>query len=108
MQTGATATFNLRMKNLTEVSALNVRVCDRLPNGLTVASAPGFSVHGRTLCKAVGTLKVLASKTLSFTARVTAGAGSHITNPATATASNARTVHARARVRVTPAPAVTG
>jgi uncharacterized repeat protein (TIGR01451 family) len=109
VQTGATVTFNLRVKNITEVSALHVRVCDTLPSGLTVASAPGFSVHGNTLCEAVGTLKVLAAKTLSFTARVAAGGSSVLTNHATATGSNARAVRASARVTVSPSPpAVTG
>ena len=108
VQNGGTVTFRLRVMNLTEVSALNVRVCDTLPAGLTIASAPGFSVHGSTLCTAIGTLKVLVSKTVSFTAHVTAGGPSVLTNDATATARNAEAVRARAGVTVTPAPAVTG
>jgi large repetitive protein len=105
---GGMVTFTLRVKNVTEVSALKVRVCDTLPHGLAVVSAPGFKVSGRTACKSVGTLKVLATKTVRFTARVGPGAASRVTNTATATASNARTVHARARIRVVPSPAVTG
>jgi hypothetical protein len=96
------------VKNLTEVSALNVRVCDTLPSGLTVASAPGFSMHGNTLRQAIGTLKVLAAGSLSFTARVTASVSSLLTNRATAIPRNARTVRARARITVglgLPSPA---
>ena len=105
---GATVTFTLRVKNLTEVSALKVRVCDTLPRGLAVDSAPGFKVSGRTVCKSVGTLRVLGTKTLRFTARVGPGAASRVTNTATATANNASGARARARIQVVPAPAVTG
>jgi len=105
---GATVTFSLRVRNTTEVSALNVRVCDTLPRELAVASAPGFKVHGRTLCASVGTLRVLAAKTLRFTARVGPGAASGVTNTATATASNASGVRAHTRIQVVPLPSVTG
>jgi large repetitive protein len=108
---GATVTFALRVRNIAEDSALNVRVCDRLPHGLTVASAPGFMLRGRTLCKAIGTLKVLTAKTLRFTVRVGSKAALRTTNTATADARNSRTVRARATIRVLPSPpppAVTG
>ncbi len=106
--TGSTTRFTLHVANVTEVSALHVRVCDTLPDGLTVQSAPGFRVHGRTLCKSLGTINAVASKTLSFTARVGAAAGSHLTNTVGATASNARAVHAAAASRVVAAPSFTG
>ncbi len=105
---GSTVAFKIRVSETAEVSALKVHVCDTLPAGLTVASAPGFQVHGRTLCKSIGTLKTLSSKMLRFTAHVGAAAGSRLTNHATATASNARTVRARAVVRVTAPPPPSG
>ena len=107
---GSTVTFALRVRNIAEDSALNVRVCDALPHGLTVASAPGFKLRGRTLCKAIGTLKVLTAKTLRFTVRVGPNAALRTTNTATADARNSRTVRARATIRVLPSPppAVTG
>jgi len=105
---GSTVAVTLRVANITEVSALKVRVCDTLPTGLTVASAPGFHVTGRNLCKSIGTLQPVASKTLRFIVRVGAVAGSRLTNHATATASNARTVRARAVVRVTAPPPPSG
>ncbi len=104
---GSTLKFTLHVKNITEVSALKVQVCDRLPHGLKVASAPGFTVHGPKLCASVGTLKPAQGKTVSFRANAGPGAPSRVTNTATATARNARSVHARARVRiVAPPPAV--
>ena len=108
---GANVAFALRVRNVAEDSALNVRVCDALPRGLTVVSAPGFKVRGRTLCKALGTLKVLTARTLRFTVRVGSGAAPRTTNTATADARNSRTVRARATIRVLPSPpppAVTG
>lgn len=105
---GATVTFTLHVKNITEVSALKVRVCDTLPHGLSLAAARGFKVQGRTLCAGIGKLDAIASKTLRFTARVGTGAPSRITNTATVTGANVKAVHARAAIRVTPAPAVTG
>ena len=104
---GARVRFILRVRNTDEDSALKVKLCDTLPHGLTVVSAPGFKAHGRKLCASVGTLHPLASATVRFTARVQPGAPSHITNTATATASNARAASARAHVRVVaPPPAV--
>jgi uncharacterized repeat protein (TIGR01451 family) len=107
---GSTVRFRLRVANTSEVAAHEVRVCDKQPRGFTVASAPGFQVRGRTVCKLIGTLKPGRSKTLVFTARAGAGAPSRVTNTATATARNARRVHARARVSIVrpPPPPVTG
>ncbi len=105
---GATVTFTLQVKNITEVSALKVRVCDTLPHGLSVASAQGFKVRGRTLCAGLGTLKTLAARTLRFSARVGAGAPSRVTNTATVTAGNASAARARARIQIVRSPSVTG
>jgi uncharacterized repeat protein (TIGR01451 family) len=105
---GSTVRFRLRVANTSEVRAHGVRVCDRQPRGFTVSSAPGFRVRGRTVCKSIGTLEPGRSRTLVFTARAGAGAPSRVTNTATATARNARTVHARARVSIRGRPVVTG
>jgi large repetitive protein len=106
---GATVTFTLRVTNITEVSALKVRVCDPLPQGLTVVSAPGFTAQGRTLCTRIGELKAVASKTFRLKAQVGPGASSRIKNTATATASNVvGAVRDSAAVRVVEPPAVTG
>jgi uncharacterized repeat protein (TIGR01451 family) len=101
VQAGSTTTFTLRIANVAENSALNVRVCDSLPRGLTAASAPGFRVRGRSLCASIGTLKVLRAKTLRYTVRVSSSARGRLRNAATATASNAHRVRARASVIVT-------
>jgi uncharacterized repeat protein (TIGR01451 family) len=107
---GSTVRFVLRVANRSEVAARDVRVCDRPPRGLTVASAPGFRVRGRTVCRSIGTLQPGNRRTVAFTARVGAGAPSRMTNTATATSTNAQSVHARARVSIvgTRPPRVTG
>jgi uncharacterized repeat protein (TIGR01451 family) len=107
---GSTVRFALRVTNRSEVAARDVRVCDQQPRGFTVAAAPGFRVRGRTVCRSIGTLQPGNRRTVVFTARVGATAPSRVTNTATATASNARSVQARARVSILSArpPRVTG
>jgi uncharacterized repeat protein (TIGR01451 family) len=106
---GSTIRFRLRVANTSQASVHGVRVCDRQPRGLTVASAPGLRVRGRTVCKFIGTLRPGRSRTLVFTARAGARAPRRLTNTVTATARNARSVRALARVRVVGRPpAVTG
>jgi uncharacterized repeat protein (TIGR01451 family) len=105
---GSTVRFRLRVANTSGVAARGVRVCDTRPRGLAVVSAPGFTVRGRTLCRRVGTLAPGRSRTLVFTARVGAGAPSRVTNTAIATAGNAGSVRAAARVSIRGRPVVTG
>jgi uncharacterized repeat protein (TIGR01451 family) len=102
---GSTVRFRLRVANTSKLALHGVRVCDQQSRGLTVASAPGFRVRGRTVCKFIGTLKPGRSKTLVFTARAGAGAPSRVTNTATATSRNARRVRARAHVSIVRRPA---
>ena len=97
---GSTVRFTLRVSNASDVTANAVRVCDTQPRGLTVASAPGFRVRGRTACRVIGTLRPGSSRTLVFTARVGRGAPSRVTNTAIATAANAQAVDAQARVSI--------
>jgi uncharacterized repeat protein (TIGR01451 family) len=106
---GSTVRFRLRVANTSRASVHGVRVCDRQPRGFTVASAPRFRVRGRTVCKFIGILRPGRSRTLAFTARAGARAPSRVTNISTATARNARSVRARARVRIVGRPpSVTG
>lgn len=51
---GDTVSFRLRVKNIGEAGALLVRVCDVLPRGMTIGSAPRFPAVGRALCVNVG------------------------------------------------------
>ena len=108
---GSTVRFRLRVANTSAVAARGVRVCDSQPRGFTVTSARGFRVRGRSVCRSIGTLRPGSRRTVAFTARAGARAPRRVTNTATATARNARTVHARARVSILgrrTRPVVTG
>ena len=95
---GATITYRLRVANLGEAGAVNVRVCDPLPQGLIVLRAPGFRREAGGLCRRVGRLAIGAARMLRITTRATRSTPRSITNTATATALNARQVRARATV----------
>ena len=95
---GDTVRFRLRVRNAGEASALRVRICDRLPRGLTVVSAPGFRGRGRILCTRVSRMSVGSERVRHVTARVGAGAPRVMRNVATARAVNARRVHAHVLV----------
>jgi uncharacterized repeat protein (TIGR01451 family) len=104
---GDTVTFRLRVRNAGEAGALNVRVCDVLPRGLTLAAAPRFRAVGRAMCVWVGHLRVGEARTYQVTARVSRGARRFMRNVATARAANAPRVIARASVG-TPSALFTG
>lgn len=100
---GATVTFRLRVANIAEAGALRVTVCDVLPRGMTLVSAPGFHARGRALCRTLPRLAVAAARNLRVTARVTRGAPPVMRNVATARASNAPRVIAHATIGTPPA-----
>jgi uncharacterized repeat protein (TIGR01451 family) len=102
-QAGGNATFTLKVANTGDASALDVKVCDSLPASVSLVSAPGFVSEGGTICVAVGTLARSASKTYTLTVRVSLAAPSRIVNNATASASNAKSVSAKAAIRVSQA-----
>ena len=101
---GSTVDVRLVVKNRGENAALNVRVCDALPKGLTPAATHGFNVRAGTVCTTLSRLAPLAARTLSFTARITAGAPRTIRNTASAHAGNARPVHSTAVVHLVTLP----
>jgi uncharacterized repeat protein (TIGR01451 family) len=96
--------FRLTVRNRGTQPALAVRVCDRLPNGLTFSSAPGAVLRGRTACWRIA--KLAGHHARSFTIHARADNVSRvrrIRNRATAKGSNTRRVAARARIAIIPA-----
>jgi hypothetical protein len=77
---------------------VNVRVCDPLPQDLTVLRAPGFRRQAGGLCRSVGRLAIGSARVLHITTRATRSTPRSITNIATAHALNARQIRARATV----------
>ena len=98
MHAGELITYRLRVTNTAEARATGVRVCDRLPHGLTLVRAPGFHRRSGLLCRNIGHLAIGAAREMRITTRATTAAPRQITNLATANAANARRVTARATV----------
>ena len=97
---GKQITFRLRVRNVGEARADDVRVCDRLPRGLALVHAPGFRRSGGRLCRNLGHLGIGKARVVRIATRATRSAPLSVTNVATARASNARRVRARATVGV--------
>ena len=93
---GKQITFRLRVRNVGEARADDVRVCDRLPRGLDLVHAPGFRRSGGRLCRSLGHVGIGRARVVYITTRATRSAPLSVTNVATASASNARRVQ-RAR-----------
>jgi uncharacterized repeat protein (TIGR01451 family) len=100
---GGLVHFTIGWKNTGKAAAKNVQICDRLPAGMTFSSAPGSTFKSGKACWTRGSVGVGNSLKFSVVARVDADAGAQsFTNVATATASNAKSVHASAKVRSLP------
>jgi uncharacterized repeat protein (TIGR01451 family) len=94
----------LHVANPGEAEALDVRVCDTPPSGVTVTSAPGFHRSGSSICTTIPSLLPLTgSRTFHLTAKANPGTRGTVVNHATASARNAATVRASAP-NVVPAP----
>ena len=93
---GGTVTYRLRVANVGDASALDVRVCDRLPRGLRAVRAREFHAasDGR-VCRNLGRLGVGSSRVLHITARVARRPPAVLSNVAIARADNARRVRSR-------------
>jgi uncharacterized repeat protein (TIGR01451 family) len=100
---GATVRFTIGWKNTGKVAAKNVEICDKLPSGLTFSSAPGATFKSGKACWTRKSVAVGKSLTFGVVAKINADAGSQtFTNVATATASNAPSKTANAKVRSLP------
>jgi uncharacterized repeat protein (TIGR01451 family) len=100
---GGTVKFTIKWKNTGKKAAKNVVICDKLPSGLTFNSAPGASFKSGKACWSRKSVAVGAELSFGVVAKVDADAGSRsFTNVATATASNAPSKTATAKVRSLP------
>jgi uncharacterized repeat protein (TIGR01451 family) len=104
---GGTVRFTIHWKNTGKNAARNVVICDKLPSGLTFSSAPGATFKSGKACWSHKSVAVGASLTFGIVAKVDTDAGSRtFTNVATATASNAPSRTASAKVRSLPQKSV--
>jgi uncharacterized repeat protein (TIGR01451 family) len=100
---GGVVRFSIRWKNTGKVAAKNVVICDKLPSGLTFSSAPGATFKSGKACWTRKSVGVGSELSFGVVAKVDADAGSRsFTNVASATASNAPSKQASAKVRSLP------
>ena len=101
---GRQGSLTLTVSTANHTTAHHVTVCDTLPPGTSVVSAPGATVHGRRVCftvsKVTGTPHQL--KVVITTSPVTRS--TVIRDHATATAPSVRTVRRSAKLVLVPAP----
>jgi uncharacterized repeat protein (TIGR01451 family) len=100
---GGTVRFTIHWKNTGKVAARNVEICDKLPSGMTFSSAAGATFKSGKACWTRKSVGVGSELNFVVVAKVDADAGSQkFTNVATATASNAPSRTANAKVRSLP------
>ena len=98
-----TVRFTIHWKNTGKVAAKNVVVCDKLPSGMTFSSAAGATFKSGKACWSRKSVGVGSELNFVVVAKVDADAGSQtFNNVATATASNAPSRTANAKVRSLP------
>jgi len=101
VKAGANARFTIVWKNTGKAAARNVSICDDLPNHMTFVSAAGASHRNGKVCWTRKSVARGATLTFRVVAHVDASAGNvKLVNVASATASNAKPVTAKAPVRV--------
>lgn len=97
--------YRLTVHNRGTTPAVAVRVCDRLPAGLTFRSAPGARINGVTACWTIARLAGRAERTFTVNARAdTLSRATRIHNRAVAKGSNTAPVAAGASITVVPRP----
>jgi uncharacterized repeat protein (TIGR01451 family) len=101
----ADVSYRVAVRNRGANPAVAVRVCDRLPNGLTFRSAPRARITGRTACWTIARLAGHAGRTFTINARAdNMSRVTRIRNRATAKGSNTASVAASARITIVPGP----
>jgi uncharacterized repeat protein (TIGR01451 family) len=99
--TGHTVTFHLKVTNPNPVAVAHVKVCDRMPSGLSfVASGPNATRSHGMWCWKLGTIRKHSSRTVWIRGEAQLHTAGPVTNHATASAPGAQTAHARATVDV--------
>ena len=101
VEPGDTVTFTLTVANPGPTPLLGTIVCDSLPDGLVLVSAPGSRMVAGRPCWTMRSMHRRGQRTFTFTARATDDATGTLRNVAVATALNATPTRASASVRVT-------
>ena len=102
---GGRITFRLRVRNSGGSTAHRVRVCDRMPSGLSyVASRSRARLREGGYCWTLSSLAPGHSRTYTITAQALRGASGRRVNQATATAADAQQASATRAITIRAAP----
>jgi len=105
VKAGGVATFALTVSNASQIIAQHVVICDALPAQTQyVGASKPATFKGASACFTVGNMAVGAKATITIRLSINVGTHGSVVNHATATASNAPSVHAQAKVRVPGSP----
>jgi len=86
---GGAIHYTLRVANVGKATAHDVKVCDTLPDGLTVTQTGGGKLANGVVCWSIGTLARGGQKSLYLLVTVDLTQRGRIKNTAVATASDA-------------------
>lgn len=97
---GGRVRWTLKLSSVGPVAARNVALCDALPSGLVLVSAPGARLRGGEVCWSFKSMPKGTTRKVTLTTKVAGqlSGTTMITNRARATASNADTVNAKANL----------
>jgi len=105
VKVGHVATFTLTASNISQIVARQVVICDALPAQTQyVGASKPATFKGASACFTIGNMAVGAKATITIRLSINVGTHGSVVNHATATASNAPSVHAQAKVRVPGSP----
>jgi uncharacterized repeat protein (TIGR01451 family) len=109
VEAGQEITYTIRVTNPTGLALDRVRTCDTLPARLVyVSSKARAELSKGRLCWTARRLGAHKTVTYTLTARALNGIGGKSTNRVSATSPDARRVHARSTVNVTPVEVESG
>jgi uncharacterized repeat protein (TIGR01451 family) len=98
---GDTLSYRIRVRNPSKGEARNVKVCDRLPSGLSfVSSKPRARRSGGQRCWTIKSLKAGKSRTFRVTVRTSKGANGRKVNRATLSGPDTKRLRAKDPIRV--------
>ena len=101
MRAGELVRYTLVVRNIGKASAHGVRVCDTLPEGVTVTSTGSGKLSGGVVCWSLGTLAKGRRKQLALIVKVDVTQRASIVNKAVVTASDAPRATASSSTDVT-------
>jgi uncharacterized repeat protein (TIGR01451 family) len=109
LRAGSTATYTIRVRNPSKRGVRNVRVCDRLPAGLTYIDSKATAKLTKSgYCWTTKALWAGRSQTYRITVRALSGTSGRKVNRASANSSGANTANATRTIRVLAARVLGG